>query len=244
MKSKLFTFLAILLLTSVGASAQLIKKVQGDGKYVTKEYSVDHFTEVVLKNSFNVVYTQDPAKANTVRVEAESNIIDMIEVKVKRGRLTLSLKKALNVENGIIIVYIASEKLYQVKNASNGVFELNGTLKTDKLDVSVTSDGQIKMENIQGGVINAEIVSTAGDIHLGGKATKANYSIKVGGEIRADKLKATNVNCVVFGSGSVGCHAEKQIKTHFWGSGKVYYRGTPEIVSGGIGKGEVIPIKD
>ncbi len=236
--------LALFALLSLNVSAQLVRVIEGDGKYVEKEIDIDHFTEISLTHAFNVIYTQDKSMARKVKIRAEENMMDFVQVVSKKGKLSLSMKKALNVDYGVVFVYCSSEELYKVRNMGRGVFEVNGILNTPKLDVEVGSNGQIKIENLQAKEVKASILSTDGDILLAGTTHKARYSIKFGGEIRADRLAAEEVSCIIFGNGSVGCSASQKLQTTFWGTGTVYYRGTPEFRSGGIGKGKVVPISD
>ncbi|MFV0397504.1 MAG: GIN domain-containing protein, partial [Bacteroidales bacterium] len=126
--------LTLFALLSLNVSAQLIKVIEGDGKYVEKEIEIDHFTEVSLSHAFNVIYTQDKSMARKVKIRAEKNMMDLVQAVTKKGKLSLSMKKALNVDYGVVFVYCSSEELYKIRNMGSGVFEVNGTLNTPKLD--------------------------------------------------------------------------------------------------------------
>lgn len=224
-------------------SAQLIKKVEGDGNYIDKEIEVGIFDEIVINSAFHVYYTQDASSKGTAKITAEKNIMDMVEVELKKNKVVLSMKKSLNVTYNLVTIYLTSPTLHEVKNGGSGIFEAKGLVKTDKFNCSVSgNDGQLKFENLQSEWLKASVVSSSGDILLKGQTKEAGYTVTGGGEIRADGMEAETVSCSVNGSGNIGCHAVKLLKSTLIGVGSVYYKGSPEIKSTNIGKGRVTPM--
>jgi len=231
------------LLINFGASAQLIKDVEGNGEVVSATKKVDHFTEVQIPSSCDVTYVQGGNGLRTVWIEAESNIIDMVQVSVKKSILKIEFNTPLNLgTHKNIRIKISSDALYVVKNAGNSSFTVKGKLQTPNLELYVSGEGIINIPNVETEKISATIYNKNGAIILGGKTKEAHFGIQMGGEIQAKSLQAETVKNLIKMGGTIKCSASKYLKNTFWGGGEVYYWGDAELTRGGLGNGKVIQV--
>src|SRR5439155_730241 len=79
-------------------------EVTGSGKLASESRSVAAFTAIDIEGSADVVLTQDATQS--VRVEADDNIVPIITTEVKNGKLTISTSKSVTTKNKMT-VYIS-----------------------------------------------------------------------------------------------------------------------------------------
>ncbi len=241
MNLKSFLIVLMSLVFTSQIQAQLLKRVNGNDKYETREYKVGDFTKVNLSHAFNVVYKNNPDSAGIVKVYGEENILDMLEVKCEKGKLWIKLKTIRDPKFGVILIHMYSNGLDEVICDGGGTFEILSPLDAPEIRLSVTGAGQIKAEKITCGVLQAS-VGGSGDILVAGTAGFADLSVQNKGEIRALDLKAESGSAHITGGGEIRCNIEKELKTVMTGGGKIYYSGKPELKSRSFGSGQVIPL--
>lgn len=241
MNAKSFLIALMSVMIAFQAQAQLLKKVSGNDKYVTKELKLSDFTKVSLSHAFNVIYKVNPDSAGIVRIYAEENIMEMLSIKSEKGKLSMKLNSVRDPQFGVILVHMYSNALQEVKCDGSGTFEIQTPIESPEISLSVTGSGQIKAESVTCGVLEAS-VGGSGDILVSGNVGFADLSVQGSGEIRALGLKAESGNAIVTGSGEIRCNVEKELKTVLTGSGKVYYEGKPAIKSRTVGSGQVIQL--
>jgi Protein of unknown function (DUF2807). len=241
MKTKSFFLLLMFFSLTLNGYSQLFKKVKGNDKYITKEYKVDDFVKVNISNSFNVIYKVNPDSAGVIKVYGEENILDLMSVKSEKGTLTMKLKGAIDPEFGVILIHMYSKNLVSVKNEGSGTFEINSPIEGAELKFSISGSGQIKAEDIKCGVIDVNL-GGSGDFYAKGSTGFASYSLQGSGEIRCEDLQAETSNITITGNGCVKCAVSKELKSFLTGSGKIFYKGEPEIKSRTIGTGQLVKL--
>ncbi len=233
---------SLFMMLAFSGQAQGIKKVVGNNKYKTELYKVPDFTKVNMKADFNVVYKVNPDSAGYISVYAEENIIDLIDIETKKGKLEVNFNTLRTPDFGVVLIRMYSNKLTEVENLGTGVFDIRSMLDEPELTFTMTGVGQIKASETNSGVIKAT-VGGSGDIILGGKTGMGVYSINGSGEIDAKAVKATEVNASITGNGEISCYANGLLKTFITGSGIINYKGDAEVKSRTVGTGRVVPMK-
>ncbi len=242
MKTKHLLLTALCMMFAFSSQAQIMKKVVGNNKYETEVFKVPEFTRVNMMADFNVVYTVNPDSAGYVSIYAEENILDLIELETKKGKLEVKFKTLRTPEFGVVLIRMYSNKLTEVENLGAGIFDIRSNIDAPELIFKMTGTGQIKALDTKSGVINVS-VGGAGDVIVGGKTGMGVYSISGSGEIDAKAVKAEEVNASITGNGEISCFADKNIKTFITGSGIIKYDGEAEIKSRTVGTGRVVPMK-
>ena len=94
---KNITSLLVLFLTVQLCSAQWFgnKKVSGNGDVVTKTITTGDYDFVAVNNSLDVELVE--GKEGTITVTAESNIMEHLEIETDGDRLTVGVKKGINI---------------------------------------------------------------------------------------------------------------------------------------------------
>ncbi len=233
---------ALCVMFAFTGQAQIMKKVVGNNTYKTELFKVPDFTKVNMLADFNVVYQVNPDSAGYVSIYAEENILELIDVETKKGKLEIKFNTLRTPEFGVVLIRMYSNKLTEVENLGAGIFDIRSKLDEPELIFTMTGGGQIKAMDTNSGVIKAT-VGGAGDVVLGGKTGMGVYSVNGAGEIDAKDVEANEVNASITGNGEISCNAEKTIKTFITGSGIINYKGDAEVKSRTVGTGRVVQMK-
>ncbi len=179
------------------------KTVKASKNYVTKDIKVDNFTEINLKGSPDVTYTQKAGKPK-VEIYTSDNIVDLLDIKVVDGTLNIGFKKGVNVSYNKLEVRVSSETLNQIGVAGSGDFALVNGLKTDRLKIAVAGSGDINADNIVC-TNNLEVaIAGSGDIESNNLTCNGlKASIAGSGDMKLKNITANNAEASIAGSGKV-----------------------------------------
>jgi hypothetical protein len=228
-------FSATLMLNSCDVIGQ--NRVRGNGHVSKEERQVSSFHRVKVEGSMNVYLAPGPAKAAVI--EADDNIIPLVELKEEDGRLIVRLKRGYSISSSKELnVYLTTPEINEVSLSGSGDIKL-----TDKF----TSTADVKMALSGSGNIRGEItapavkasISGSGDMDLKGETKDVNISIAGSGNFRGDNLMSENAEISIAGSGNVDVFASVKLNAKIAGSGDVNYKGTPQVSSSVAGSGTV-----
>ena len=124
------------------------KEVKASKTYVTKQIKVNDFEQIIDGGSLDVTYTQQAGKPK-VEIYTSDNIVDLLDIYVKNGKLNLGFKKNVKVAYNKLEIRVTSENLNAVSVAGSGDFDITKGLKTDQLKMNVAGSGDITASNIQ-----------------------------------------------------------------------------------------------
>ncbi len=214
---KFTTFTSIFLLTTVlSACAQSYshhfnsgnswlggKEVKASKNYVTKQIKVSDFDQIAVSGSLDVTYTQQSGKPK-VEIYTSDNIVDLLDIYVKNGKLNLGFKKNVKVSYNKLEIRVTSEDLNTVNVAGSGDFKFTNGLKTDQLKMNVAGSGDITASNIQCSQEFTANVAGSGDIECKQlKAADMDISVAGSGDLKIENALVTSANASVAGSGTV-----------------------------------------
>lgn len=234
MKRLAFTFLSVALLLTA-----TIKASPQDSS--TQSRQVSGFTAVASGGPFNVHIKMDGMES--VKVEADDNIVNEIETVVEGSTLKIRFKDRnwSNRYNHIhkAEIYVSAKALTGLVNSGSGHMEVEGTITTSGEFKAVLSGSGSIRTSVKSGNVNA-VISGSGSIKIGGNTGDAELTISGSGQIEGKDLKAESVKATITGSGNVYITAEKSVSGHITGSGSVLYSGSASVVdTRTIGSGRV-----
>ena len=226
MRKYISMLLALLLTSSVCATAANTKVV-ASGKIVSKEIKgIAGFKEIQTNSSVSVIY-HDAADTRIV-VSASDNVIPYIEVVKKGSRLEVGLKKNINVRvknsraDLKVNVYGPEVSAFTVKGS--GDIRIATDLKADRLALGVSGSGDIDAYNL-----------SAGEVALG---------VTGSGDIEVRNVSGKKIAIGVTGSGDIECKAVSGdvVALGVTGSGdvKVSSVATDELACGVSGSGDIV----
>lgn len=194
------------------ASAQ---KISGQGSTVNQTLNLDKFESLGLGISAKVYLTQG---SQSVRIEAQQNIIDNIKTEVKNGSWNIDFKQRVNNHTDITI-HVSMPTIEALSIGGSG--EIIGKSNFNNL-------GNLALA-----------IGGSGTIELAGSAKDVEISIAGSGDVKTGNLKANNCEVSIAGSGDAYIEVNNDLDVSIAGSGDVHYRGKPRISSSVAGSGSV-----
>lgn len=179
------------------------KEVKASKNYVTKQIKVSDFDQIAVSGSLDVTYTQQSGKPK-VEIYTSDNIVDLLDIYVKNGKLNLGFKKNVKVSYNKLEIRVTSEDLNAVNVAGSGDFKFTNGLKTDQLKMNVAGSGDITASNIQCSQEFTANAAGSGDIECKQlKAADMDISVAGSGDLKIENALVMSANASVAGSGTV-----------------------------------------
>ena len=237
MKQTFLVLLATFALMAGGGLKAQLKRVHGEGPAVAQERDGGKFTSVHAHGSFNITITD--AGSNAVKVEAQQNLQEFIEIENRSGELHVRQKKGYNLRpDKDIVIHITAPSLNGVYLAGSGNIKSTNQLNgSDKFQIRSAGSGNVDIDIETASLITA--IAGSGNITLKGKTSELDGRIAGSGNIRAKELQSANTSVKISGSGSAEVVATQKLETNIAGSGDVKYWGDASVDSKVRGSGSV-----
>jgi len=215
---------------------------KGSGSLTTEDRSVSDFNRVELDGS-GIIYINQSG-TESLRIEAEDNLMKHLETKVENNTLKLRIKNPWYFWNfwptRDINYYLLVDDLERISISGSGTIATD-SLKSD--DLTVTTSGSSKAD-LTIDVKNLNInVSGSGKFKLNGKATDQYLEISGSGNYDAKNLVSQTASIKISGSGEGILNASEELNIEINGSGNVQYLGSPSINQKISGSGSVSQYK-
>jgi len=212
--------------------------VRGSGNVEEEERDVSDFDEISFSGMGNLIITQ--GEEESLLVEADDNILPLIETDVFGDRLTIGFKWGYNfIPTSNVRFYLTVADLNRITFSGAGKVDCDN-LETNKLEFDLSGAGDIDFN------INAdELVITssgAGNLTLSGEVESQNVDISGVGRYNAKELESKECDIEVSGAGSATVNVTEELDVQISGVGNVYYVGVPIVRQdiSGLGKVESI----
>ena len=196
--------------------------VRGSGVVKTERRDVAGFTEVWIAGSGDADIRQ--GEADSLTVEAEENLLPLLESRLDGKRLTLGTRPDVNLSPTRPILYhLTVKQLTAVGISGSGSIVAEG-IDTPRLSASISGSGSARFE---------------------GRASELKLDISGSGSFDAAALRSAAVRVDISGSGSATVNAAATLSAHVSGSGSVQYLGAaPQIDTHVSGSGSVTRAKE
>ena len=149
--------------------------VRGSGVVATESRDVAGFNSIDL-GGFGTVHVEQTG-AESLTIEAEDNLLPMLETRVENGRLKLTTKPDVNIHATRPVVYrITVDRLEAVTVSGSGKIHAP-RLQTPRLTARVSGSGDVRVEEL-----DAEVAGS-GSVRYHGKP-QVNTHISGSGSVR------------------------------------------------------------
>jgi hypothetical protein len=202
MNIKIYLLSVILLIT---LSSCRFYGVRGSGDVVKEKRDIEEFTSLEVGGIFDVEIIC--GKEESLVIEAEDNLIPLIETEVKGNRLIISTKRHISPRNGLKIKIKARE----VNN-----IDISGACK-----VKVTEINSDKF------FVGA---SGASNVYLSGKAKKLNIDVSGASNINASDLNTEIVKADLSGASKADIFVTQDLFADISGASHIDYYGDPKNI--------------
>ncbi len=188
-------FLAALIGCAVGASAGDLtdffashKSLRGSGKLVTRTVRVGKFDGVQVSRAIRAEIVE--ARAGEILVEADDNILDLVDVKVEEGMLKIGIDKSVqNLSDHHVKVTIPySERIGALKASSAAAIVCGKPLKARKVELKSSSAARIEA-TAEAARVEVK-ASSASRIEAGIKADECAFELSSSAHVVADVTAA------------------------------------------------------
>ena len=231
MRKNLFLMLAI---TALGFSSMAQKnykyddkdRIEGSGNVITKDIAIKSFNELDASGIFNLQLSQGDKE--TVRIEADDNLMDLFIVENEGSTLKISMKKNSNFNSKKHLrVYVTFKTLKSMELSMVGGTSSDEKLKFADLKLKNQSVGSVNL-NMTLQTLNLENESV-GSVKLEGSAENAVVKNNSVGSINAGNFVVQKMDIENNGVGSATVNAEKELKYSDSFLGKVSNKGNATV---------------
>jgi uncharacterized protein YxeA len=226
MKSMRFLTIAIAILSiSSCTHGQIRRSVTGNHDVVKKERNAESFTGIRVSTGIDVYLKQ--GNNETISVEADENLHEYILTEVRDG--ILHVYTEVNIRDAEMKrVYVTMKEVTSVKTSSAGDVIGETPVKSDRLELSASSAGDIKLE-VYAKEIEVDI-SSSGDMTLTGEVDILQADLSSAGDLNAYDLQAREADVSVSSAGNADINVSEKITARASSAGDVNYRGDPKFI--------------
>lgn len=199
--------------------------VRGSGDIESEEREVSGFNEIQFTGIGNLIIEQGDEEA--LVVEADDNIIGLIETEVRGDELHIGFKRGVNiVPTSKVKFYLTVKELDRIDLSGVGDIDCD-EFETDDLEFHISGSGDIDFEIIAENIETS--VSGLGDIDLSGAVDFQRIQISGSGKYEAKKLESKDCEVEISGLGSATVNVSDDLDIEINGAGNVYYKGDPHV---------------
>jgi hypothetical protein len=189
--------------------------LDGSGKIITQVRNVSECNSINLRYAGSVYLTQD--NNQSIRVEADDNIIDYVITQAENGVLTVGLQNG-SYSHVTVRIYISLKSI---------------------TGISINGAGNIIVQNQISSDDITCFINGAGDINLKGYGNNLDCRINGAGNIEAFEFQVKNCTARINGTGNCSVNTTEMLDAAISGVGNITYDGNPKTVKSsisGIGK--------
>jgi len=228
----LFVFLSLLLIFNS------CNKVKGNGDAVSETRNVTGFTSISLSMEGDVHFTPD--SVYSIEIQAQQNILDVIESQAEGGILVLKIQDHTILGNhDPIRIYIHAPSINGLDVSGSGNITVDSKMDQRNLHYKISGSGNITLDELKSNLLDAGISGSGNVTCSSGRSDIEYFTISGSGNLNFQDVMADSVFVTISGSGDVTAYAVKYLDVTISGSGNVRYNGNPVINMHISGSGNV-----
>jgi hypothetical protein len=257
-KTALFGLMMLAAFSSLACYGSVFgARVRGSGKVVEEERAIENVKTVTLATFGDL--TIEIGEEETLRIEAEDNVMDYIETEVSGGRLTIKASPNVSLSTSQPVrFYLTVKALEEIKNTGSGdIYAPNleavdfsvivtgsgdvtlESVKATEADVTLTGSGDLTLDEIDAEWLKVRITGSGSAEINAGLVADLNVTMNSSGDLEMNNVESETAAVVLTGSGSADLWASETLDVRISGSGDISYRGRPRISSSMSGSGSL-----
>jgi hypothetical protein len=203
-----------------------VAPVEGSGKTATEDRKVEGFQRVHVRNAVQVVVAVTGAES--VTVEADDNLLPLVQTTVEHGTLQVGVKGSLKTRNPLR-VRVAARQLEGLTAEMSAMLR-GKDLKGDNVVLSASGSGQVTANNVDAQQLKVS-VSSSGIVTADGRADRQEIEASSSGRYDGSKLVSRTSRVTCSSSAVLALHATEEASGSVSSSGSVRYSGSPGKVA-------------
>jgi len=198
--------------------------VVGNGNVEVRDENIKKFTRLEISGNFDVYITQ--ARKSSLRIEADENLQDIIDVYQDGNRLKIIAREnILRAKKKSLFISFSD----LAKMDLSGAIEIRGETPVDVRSLAIVCSGAVDMKmDFVVKKLRLEI-SGAANCDIEGSADDLIIELSGAGDFNALDLKSENVSVELSGAANAKVFAVENLDVNISGVGTVKYKGDPEI---------------
>jgi hypothetical protein len=224
MRQLKYTLLVLLIIGSSSCIISTHETIYGSGNVVSEERDIGEFTGLKVSSGIDVVIRQ--GNEISLELEADDNLHEVIITEVVDNTLKIDTRKNIRKAKSkkVFLVY---EDLNRIRISSSGDVTGENTLQTDRLDIDLSSAGDLNLE-VEAEKISCDI-SSAGDARLSGSTEILMASLSSAGDLHAYELMAKKADVSCSSAGDARIYASEEFNLRSSSAGSIYYKGEGRV---------------
>jgi hypothetical protein len=211
--------------------------VQGSGKIVHQARDVVHFSGLALSLPGNVEIHAGSGREG-LTIEADDNLLPLIETVVEDGTLKIRAKRDANLRTRNLKVVVQARDIDRLLLAGSGNIDADA-VRGGRVRFDVGGSGSIKVRRVEGESVNVNLGGSGNLKAVDGTARSISISIGGSGNVDLAHVRTENASVTVAGSGDATLWVRDSLSLTVAGSGDVNYYGDPQISKSVVGSGNV-----
>jgi hypothetical protein len=204
------------------------EKIKGKGDVYSDYRNVSGFSGISLSMEGDLYFTPD--SNYTVEIQAQQNVLDVIETYVQGGNLVIQIEKdKILGKHEPIKIYIRAPSVKNLDISGSGNITADSVMHQPRLDYHISGSGNIDIDELNSGQMFANISGSGNMSGSSGITDYENLTISGSGNMNFTGVTADSVFVNISGSGSAKTWAVKFLDVTISGSGSVKYNGNPTI---------------
>lgn len=236
-KSKIVFLIVAFLTASLLLSSCInfkLSAVKGSGEIISQEFDVSDFDSVIFSGIGKIEINQ--GEEEKLFVEAEENIIDKLDIKVRSEKLYIGMKKGYIsiMPTKDIIFKLTVKDIKDINLSGAGSITGSENMDIETLDIDSSGLGNIVL-SITGNSVTS-MISGAGRIDLEGEVKTQEIHISGLGSYNAENMPSNDCKIIISGAGNAMVNVIQSLDINISGLGSVEYKGSPSVrqsISGG-----------
>lgn len=198
----------------------------GNGNVVTEERFVDDFTGVRGSAGMDVFLTE--GDENRVVVEADENLMDIIETYVDGNTLKINTTKSIGKAKSRK-VHVTYKHLDHIEASSGADVIGNSVVRSETITLDSSSGADLEVEIFAKEVyLNS---SSGSDLKVSGRANRAIADASSGSDLRARELETKSCKAEASSGATIDITVIDQMEGSASSGGDIRYYGNPSDVS-------------
>ena len=215
-------------LSSLLFSCDNFKQVVPSSSIIGSEYQVGSFSGIKVENAFNVEVTQVTGDEK-ITVEANSNLLEYIEVFISDNQLVIKIRNGINIkgQSTLRATVSTSQKLNTFSAEGAAKLKLNDTIIGDDIDISISGASYVTGD-IESNQLNV-YADGASRALLSGLATSIYVNAEGACSIGSFDLSVTDTNLKLEGASQATLSIDGKIRLSASGASSLTYKGQATI---------------
>ena len=211
--------------------------VRGSGDVIVVDRPVSSFERIDFNGVGQMVI--EIGEQESLRIEAEDNILKQIETEISADTLVIDIKKRISIHpTEPIRYYVTVVNLESISVSGAGSVEAP-QLDPSKFSVHISGAGNVAVDSLEASSLDVKISGLGGLTINGGQVDTQEIRISGSGSHKATDMESAEADIQLSGLGDASVWVTEQLIVDISGAGSVRYAGNPSVSSNISGLGNV-----